>query len=59
VDEHGHPYSAERLATLLRQNHDDAPAELIRSVVRGVMQHAEDLQDDLTVLALRYLGSRT
>jgi sigma-B regulation protein RsbU (phosphoserine phosphatase) len=58
VDEHGHPYSAERLATLLRQNHDDAPAELIRSVVRGVMQHAEDLQNDLTVLALRYLGSR-
>jgi phosphoserine phosphatase RsbU/P len=54
----GLAFSAERLATQLRENHAAEPVRLIRSVVRAVMDHAGDtpLAHDLTVLALRYRG---
>ena len=58
LDEHGHTFSAERLAALLREVHATSPSRIIRAVVRAVMHHANEapLTDDLTVLALRYRG---
>ncbi len=56
VDERGHAFSTDRLAAQLRDVQDEAPARMIRAVVRAVMQHADELQDDVTVLALRYRG---
>lgn len=60
VDEHGQPYSVDRLAALLRKKHDLAPTLLIRDVVRAVMQFTENapLADDLTLLALRYVEEK-
>ncbi|MEM9663388.1 MAG: SpoIIE family protein phosphatase [Bacteroidota bacterium] len=55
VDAHGVAYSVERLTALLREVHDKPPPEIVRSVVRTVMEHAEEVQDDLTVLAMRFL----
>jgi sigma-B regulation protein RsbU (phosphoserine phosphatase) len=56
----GRPFSAERLATHLREEHDADPARLIRAIVRAVTDHAGDtpLAHDLTVLAVRYRGHR-
>jgi sigma-B regulation protein RsbU (phosphoserine phosphatase) len=54
ADTHGHAFSADRLAACLREAHGADAARLIRSAVRSVMQHADPLQEDLTVLALRY-----
>ena len=56
ADAHGHPFSADRLAACLRETEAADAARLIRSTVRAVMQHADPLQDDLTVMALRYRG---
>lgn len=58
VDRHGHIYSSERLAALLRDVPDATPTKVIRAAIRGVMQFADDvpLADDVTVLALRYQG---
>ena len=58
ADGNGHTFSADRLAALLRQEQDTAPARLIRQVVRAVMRFTDGapLTNDLTVLALRYRG---
>ena len=54
----GTPFSADRLATLLNQNDNIAPAALIRDLVRDITRFTDDApqSDDFTLLALRYLG---
>ncbi len=56
VDAHGHAFSADRLTACLHESGGADAARLIRSAVRAVMRHADPLQNDLTVLALRYRG---
>ena len=51
----GSPFTAERLATTLREATDTKPTQLIRHVVRAVHDYADDAEpkDDLTLLAIR------
>ncbi len=58
TNERGTPFTPDRLATLLRQVHEAAPAQLIRHVVREVATFSDDAHqaDDVTLLALRFLG---
>ncbi len=58
IDQHGHRFSAERLAALLREHIEASPPQLIRAVVRAVMHFTDDapLTDDLTALALHFNG---
>ncbi len=58
INTHGQPFTSERLATHLREVHDAPPARIIRAIVRTIIDHTDDapLTEDLTVLALRYIG---
>ena len=58
-NEQGTLFSREHLAATLRQSTDAPPAQVIRDVVRRLSSHSNDDThlDDITVLALRYLGS--
>jgi len=58
IDHRGTRFSANRLVSLLRQAHGSSPAQMIRDVVREVARFTDEAPqtDDLTVLALRYLG---
>ncbi len=59
IDEAGQPFTTERLAATLRSlPPETSAARRIRDIVREVMNHIDDapLIDDLTVLALRFLG---
>ena len=58
IDQHGHRFSAERLAALLREHIEASPPQLIRAVLRAVMDFTDDapLTDDLTALALHFNG---
>lgn len=51
----GSPFTAERLATTLREASETKPTQLIRHVIRAVHDFADDVdpKDDLTVLAIR------
>ena len=55
TNESGAAFSAERVATTLREAPDGRPTSLIRHVVRSVQEHAgdQDPRDDLTMLAIR------
>lgn len=59
MDAQGRLFSDERLETLLREERQGTPTELILSTVAAVRQFAagEPQADDITLLALRYLRS--
>ena len=58
MDSHGHSFSSERLRTLLGQCRGARPANIIRDVMRDVTRFSShgSQSDDITLLALRYLG---
>ena len=60
VDQRRSQFSADRLTTLLAQAHGASPAQVIRDVVREMARFTGEAPqtDDVTLLALRYLGGQ-